>query len=94
MNFSRETIDQAIADRIAVDPDFGAALLSDPRSALAGLTGMAIPEGVRISVHEESPVNIHLVIPVAGDLDDADLELVAGGIWGEYGACTNGLCGD
>jgi hypothetical protein len=95
MSHTRESIDQVIAERIAADPAFRDALLSDPRSALANLTGMEIPEGVTISVYEESPVNIHLVIPAAEELSEADLELVAGGeLWGLYGACTNGLCGD
>lgn len=80
MSISRESIDQAIVDRIESDPAFRATLLSDPRSALAALTGSPIPENVRITVHEESPADIHLVIAAGSTLSDADLEMVSGGI--------------
>lgn len=79
MNPTRDTIDQAIATRIESDPAFRAELLSDPYSALASLTGARIPEGVRITVHEEAPTDIHLVIPAMSALSDADLEMVSGG---------------
>ena len=80
MSISRENIDQAIAERLASDPAFRAALLSDPHSALAALSGTQIPESVRVTVHEESPADIHLVIAAGPALSDADLEMVSGGI--------------
>ena len=80
MNIDRSNIDQAVANRIAEDPQFRAALMSDPRSALASLAGLQIPESVRVTVHEESPADIHLVIAANSALSDQDLELVAGGI--------------
>jgi len=79
MSISRENIDQAIAERLASDPAFRAALLSDPHSALAALSGTHIPESVRVTVHEESPADIHLVIAGSSTLSDTDLELVSGG---------------
>jgi hypothetical protein len=79
MSISRENIDQAIAERLASDPAFRAALLSDPHSALAALSGAQIPESVRVTVHEESPADIHLVIAASSTLSDTDLELVSGG---------------
>ncbi len=79
MSIDRTTIDQAIADRIAEDPQFRAALLSDPRSALESLAGQQVPDSVRVTIHEESPTDIHLVIPASSALSDSDLELVAGG---------------
>lgn len=79
MAIDRMNINQAIDDRIAADPAFRGELQADPRAALAALTGMNIPEGVRITVHEESPADIHLVIAADSTLNDADLELVSGG---------------
>jgi hypothetical protein len=79
MSIDRTTIGQAIADRIAEDPKFRAALLSDPRSALESLAGLQVPDSVRVTIHEESPTDIHLVIPASSALSDSDLELVAGG---------------
>jgi hypothetical protein len=87
MSLTRATIDQAIADRIESDPAFRAALLDDPRAALAALTGTEIPETVRINVHEESPADIHLVIAAPSALADSDLELVAGAGWSTGNAC-------
>ena len=79
MSIDRSNIDQAIADRMAEDSQFRAALMSDPRLALASLTGREIPDSVRVSVHEESPTDIHLVIAANSALGDQDLELVSGG---------------
>ena len=87
MSMTRATIDATIADRIASDPAFREALLNDPRSALAALTGTEIPESIRITVHEESPADIHLVIAAQSALADSDLELVAGAGWGLGNAC-------
>ena len=53
MSIDRSNIDQAIANRIAEDSQFRAALMSDPRLALASLTGREIPDSVRVSVHED-----------------------------------------
>ena len=52
MSIDGSNIDQAIADRIAEDSQFREALISDPRSALASLAGVQIPESIRLSVHE------------------------------------------
>jgi len=80
MSIDRTSIDQAIADRIAAQPDFRSALVNDPRAALSDLVGMPIPEHIRITVHEESMSDIHLVISSDARLSETDLELVAGGV--------------
>jgi len=88
MSSDRTNIDQVIADRIASDPSFRQALLSDPHSALATLTDMQIPSAVRITIHEKSPTNIHLATPAETALSEIDLALVAGGgSWGQSSAC-------
>jgi hypothetical protein len=78
---SREEINATIIERAAADPALRAQFIADPRATLESVTGVAIPEGVSITVHEESPSNIHFVIPAVGDLSEADLALVAGGLW-------------
>lgn len=80
MSYSREDIDAAITERIATDPTFREALLADPRAALTALSGMSIPDSIRITVHQESPTDIHLVVPADSTLSETDLELVSGGI--------------
>jgi hypothetical protein len=91
MNIDRTNIDQAIADRIATDPDFRSALVNDPRAALSDLASTTIPESIRVTVHEESVTDIHLVIPSDANLSESDLELVSGGIqwYKDNGGCCS-----
>jgi hypothetical protein len=56
-------------------------LLADPRPVLSDLVGFDIPETVQVVLHEESLTQIHLTIPSSDALSDADLELVAGGVY-------------
>jgi hypothetical protein len=78
--FDRDEISATVRDRAESDAAFRAQLLADPSAAMAELIGMPVPQGVRITVHEESPADIHLVIAAESALNDSDLELVAGGI--------------
>ena len=86
---TRAGLDALIQERLATDPSFRAALVSDPRAAVAELVGVDIPDQVTVTVHEESLTSIHLVLPsanAAGELADDDLELVGGGMcWGHCG---------
>jgi hypothetical protein len=91
MSIDRTNVNQAIDDRIAADPAFRAELQANPHAALSALTGMNIPESVRISVHEESPADIHLVIAADSALNDSDLELVSGGY--NWTPNNQGCCG-
>jgi len=54
------------------DESYKNKLLSDP-AAVFRAEGLAIPEGVRLTVLENSATQIHLVLPVAPS-DAADLE--------------------
>lgn len=76
---SREEVNAMIVEKISSDPGLRAAFLADPKGTLEAQTGLMIPEGVTITVHEESPANIQFVIPASSEVSDADLALVAGG---------------
>ena len=78
-NPTRAEVEAAVAARIEAEPGFRERLLEDPRAVLAEVLGYELPDVVTVTVHEESLTDIHLTIPAAGDLADADLELVAGG---------------
>ena len=79
---TRAQVDGLIRQRLESDSGFRGKLVADPRAAVTEVIGMPLPEAIKVSVHEESLTDVHLVIPASrskGQLADADLELVAGG---------------
>lgn len=84
---TRDEIVSSIRERAATDPAFRAQLLAEPTAAVSEVVGVPVPSSVRITVHEESPTDVHLVIPAAAALPDEDLELVSGGVWVGSGFC-------
>ncbi|MFM7211824.1 MAG: NHLP leader peptide family RiPP precursor [Actinomycetota bacterium] len=82
---TRSEVEAMIAERIAADPGFRETLLANPRAGLAEVIGLDIPDSIQVVLHEESLTQIHLTIPFAGTLSDADLNLAAGGDVG--GSC-------
>jgi hypothetical protein len=79
---TRADVDALIRERLASDPAFRQQLIDDPRATVSQLVGIAIPEAVSVTVHEESLTSIHLTlpaVPVAAEVSDGDLDLVAGG---------------
>ena len=75
-----------ILSKAAEDGDFRTRLLTDPRAAISAETGVTIPEGFDVVVHEDSGTTAHLVLPSSDKLTEAELEKVAGGEdpwWGQ-----------
>jgi hypothetical protein len=91
---TRAEVEAIIAERIAADPGFRDTLLADPRAVLSEIVSFDIPDSVQIDLHEESLTHIHLTIPSSDELTEADLELVAGGGWGEACGPGGGRCDD
>lgn len=56
-------LDQLIL-RAWEDPEFKAALLRDPKATLEAALGVALPEDLTIFVHEQTPTEVHLVLPL------------------------------
>lgn len=70
-----------ILDQASKSPEYKSQLLENPRKILEERIGMPFPGAATIRVHDELNV-VPIVIPCKladGELDDADLELVAGG---------------
>ena len=89
---TRSEVEAMLAERIAADPTFRDTLLANPHAVLSEVIGFDIPGSVQVVLHEESLTQIHLTIPAAEALSDADLELVSGGnLWGD-GACARRSC--
>ena len=68
-----------IAGRAAADAGFRKALLADPRGTVEADTGIRMPGGLGIKVHEESNSELHLVLPAAVELTPRELAGVSGG---------------
>ncbi len=62
------------------DSEFRAQLIADPRAAILAETGATIPDGFDVVVHEDSATTAHLVLPPSGELSEAEMESVAGGM--------------
>ena len=82
-----------LIDRATRDPVFRDALINQPRATLERALGVALPPSVRVTVHQESADEIHLVLPAVSreehPFSDDELEAVAGQVM-----CTscNGSC--
>jgi hypothetical protein len=84
MSTSQQEALEQILSRSAVDPEFRRALLVDPRKAILDALGMRIPVTFRVKfIEREKDIDALIVLPelqrADGELDDGDLEAVAGG---------------
>ena len=67
------------------DEAFAARLKRDPTAVLTE-HGIAVPKGITIHVHENTATDIHLTLPGRDtrELNDAEIDMVAGGWWGAF----------
>ena len=73
---------EQLVERATVDETFRARLLADPNAAIEEETGLSIPDGFTVKVHEDVGDTSHLVLPPSSALGEADLEMMAGGgVW-------------
>jgi hypothetical protein len=83
-NVSRRELEARLLDKALKDAAFRRALVEDPRGTLERELGVTVPDGVGLTVLQETPTARYLVLPLApsrgdGMLTDAELEAVAGG---------------
>ena len=57
---------------------FRSRLVDDPAGVLRDDYGIALPENLKLFVHEEDSTTAHLVLPRSKKLTDAELEATAG----------------
>ena len=79
-----------ILSKAAADGEFRTRLLTDPKATISAETGVTVPEGFNIAVHEDSGTTAHLVLPPSPALTEAELEKVAGGNPLEWSGTTGG----
>ena len=80
---TRGEIQDLLAKFAAENPKYREALLVDPKKVIEQQLNTSLPEGMTIKAVAETSDTAYVVIPhVAseGELDDADLEKVAGGM--------------
>jgi hypothetical protein len=68
-----------ILSRADEDGDFRSLLMTDPRAAVADETGVTVPDGFKLVVHEDSATTAHLVLAPSPELTEADLATATGG---------------
>jgi hypothetical protein len=92
---SRQELEAGLIERAAKDEAFRRSLVEDPRGTLERELGVRVPEGVGLTVLEETRTARYLVLPPApgkgGGLADEELDAVAGGATSMYTA--GGHCG-
>ena len=68
-----------ILTKAAEDGDFRTQLIANPKAAISAETGVTIPEGFDVAVHEDSATTAHLVLPPSPKLTEAEMAKVSGG---------------
>ena len=71
---------ERVVNKAAGDSDFRARLIADPKAAIAEETGVTLPDGFDVAIHEETANTGHLVLPPSPRLTEADMEKVVGGV--------------
>lgn len=70
---SRQEIETLLAERIAADDDFRDELEADPRKSIGQLLGRVVPPEITFILHDESLLDIHLVLPSESNVVQEDL---------------------
>jgi hypothetical protein len=86
-SISRGQAQDLLAKFAAENPKYREALIKDPKSVLEKQFGKPIGKGVTVKAVVESAETLYVIVPhVAGEgeLQDADLEKVAGGFADKY----------
>jgi hypothetical protein len=80
----QQDVSRRLAERAARDPQFRQRLIDNPRQAVQEELGLDIPGDVEITVLEETPSQVYVILPAGitsgQGLSDADLERAAGGV--------------
>ncbi|WP_448191517.1 hypothetical protein [Azospirillum sp. sgz301742] len=63
----RSEVESMIAHRLTQDPGFRSRLMADPRGTLAAEFKIMLAPTVSLTVHEDTPQELHIVVPPAPD---------------------------
>jgi hypothetical protein len=88
----RKEAEAKLLEKAAQDPGFRSLLLADPRSAVERAFGVSLPSEAQVTVVEEKPDHLYLVlpaVPATAELGSAQLDKVAAGSpYPDYGGCV------
>jgi hypothetical protein len=87
---SRGQIQDLVAKFAAENPKYREALIKDPKSVIEKQLNISLPGSVQIKTVVETADTGYIVVPhvpAEGELDDADLESVAGGFADKNARC-------
>ena len=93
---TRGEIQDLIGRFASKNPEYRSALVHDPKSVIERQLNTSLPEGVTIKSVVETADTAYVVVPYVteeGELDDADLERVAGGKFDMNVKCDAGGAG-
>lgn len=81
---SIEKLEENIVSNARKNTDYRKRLMDDPKGLLESQLGQPLPNNVKVSVLQESPTQVYIVLPYdaptsGSELSDEDLENVAGG---------------
>ena len=86
---TRYELEAQIVARAWADEDFRQRLQADPRTAVAEVTGVTVPESIEIEVLEETPEKAYLVIPLNRvEISDEQLDVAGGDDYSNPSACA------
>ncbi len=92
MAMTRGQVQDLLAKFATDNPKYRDALIKDPKGVLAKQLNTTLPANMNVKAVQETADTVYVVIPHVpgeGELDDADLEKVAGGKMDEYDAECN-----
>jgi len=84
MNWTEEKINQVITEikkKASEDESFRKLCLDNPNEAIKQISGMEVPEGVKINMIENDPEVAHTIVlpPEPSIIKDEELDKIAGG---------------
>jgi hypothetical protein len=89
MAMTRGQVQDLVAKFAADNPKYRDALLKDPKTVIEKQLNMSLPGSLDVKSVQETADTVWVVVPhvpAEGELDDADLEKVAGGLGDKYDA--------
>lgn len=77
---SGDEMQQLIVEKSAMDADFRAQLLADPKTAISQELGITIPESITVKIHQSDMQTVHLALPPDPNMTEEQLEAISAGL--------------